>query len=178
MKKATKGAVALSAAGALLLGGAGTLAYWTDAETVTGGNISSGHLKLVSQPCSAWSLDDGVTPFDPATAKIVPGDTLTRTCDFGVDMVGTTLKASFGVTSPTVSGALDGKITSSATYLVAPAAGGSPVAAPGGTATIHGGDTIKSKISVAFPFGTAVDNDTMDVAGVLSDITVTATQVR
>ncbi len=40
MKKSTKGALAAAAAGSLLLGGAGSLAYWTDAESITGTSIN------------------------------------------------------------------------------------------------------------------------------------------
>ena len=59
MKKATKGALAVTAAGALLLGGAGTLAYWNDVQGVTGGTISSGHLKLTPGTCDGWKLNNG-----------------------------------------------------------------------------------------------------------------------
>ena len=75
MKKSTKGALAAAAAGSLLLGGAGSLAYWTDAETVGGGSIASGHLKLLP----VGTLRD--VPADRRRVgihrdKIVPGDTL------------------------------------------------------------------------------------------------------
>src|SRR5687767_11072956 len=46
MSKTFKGAGAAIVAGVLLIGGAGSLAYWSDAEGVTGGSISSGELKL------------------------------------------------------------------------------------------------------------------------------------
>ena len=60
MKKSTKGAFAAAAAGSLLLGGAGSLAYWTDASTVDGKAITSGHLQLnpITATCDdSWQLD-------------------------------------------------------------------------------------------------------------------------
>ena len=42
MKKSTKGAVAAAAAGVLLLGGAGSLAYWTADGAADGGSITAG----------------------------------------------------------------------------------------------------------------------------------------
>ncbi len=41
MNKTTKGALAASAAAVLLLGGAGSLAYWSDAETIQGGDVTA-----------------------------------------------------------------------------------------------------------------------------------------
>ncbi|MDI9944213.1 alternate-type signal peptide domain-containing protein [Rhodococcus sp. 1.20] len=49
MKKQTKGAIAAAAAGALLLGGAGSLAVWSDSADVSGGGpVTSGALDLSS----------------------------------------------------------------------------------------------------------------------------------
>jgi alternate signal-mediated exported protein len=177
MKKATKGALAVTAAGALLLGGAGTLAYWNDTQAVSGSSISSGHLRLGAPTCGSWSLDGGATAFDAATEKIVPGDTLTRDCTLAVDMVGKSLHAQFDVTSAAMTGTLAGKVTTTAAYTITPSGGTAAAATPGATALIHNGDTIGAKITVAFPIGTAVDNTSRDVTGALSAITVTATQV-
>ena len=44
MKKSTKGALAATTAGVLLLGGAGSLAFWSD--SIGGSTISSGHISL------------------------------------------------------------------------------------------------------------------------------------
>lgn len=46
MNKTTKGALAAGAAGILLLGGAGSYALWSDAETVQGGTITAGNLDI------------------------------------------------------------------------------------------------------------------------------------
>ena len=88
MKKSTKGALAAGAAASLLLGGAGSLAYWTSTGTIDGTSISSGHLKLVSPSCDGWKLDNETTAFDPAADQIVPGDVLTQVCHYTVDAKG------------------------------------------------------------------------------------------
>lgn len=75
MKKTTKGALAAGAAAVLLLGGAGTLAYWTDSEAIDGGTLTSGQLDLTAVTCGAAWLEDG----EPV-ATIVPGDTITKQC--------------------------------------------------------------------------------------------------
>ena len=78
MKKSTKGALAAGAAAALLLGGAGSLAYWTDAATVNGGQITSGSMDLTATDCSSatWlHIED-----DSVVTTIVPGDTVYKVC--------------------------------------------------------------------------------------------------
>ena len=72
MNKTTKGAIAAAAAGALLLGGIGSLAYWTDSDPVGGGTFTAGSLSLTPlSTCDTWNLDTaepGGSPFDPAAA--------------------------------------------------------------------------------------------------------------
>ena len=41
MNRTTKGAIAAGAAAVLLLGGAGSLAYWSDCQDAAGGTINS-----------------------------------------------------------------------------------------------------------------------------------------
>ena len=83
MKKSTKGVVAAGAAAAILLGGAGTLAYWTAQDTVDAGDITSGSITLTDVVCGADWLEDGV-----AVALIVPGDTVTKQCTGTLTLVG------------------------------------------------------------------------------------------
>ena len=52
MKKSTKGALAASSAAVLLLGGAGSLAFWSDSQDVGSANITSGELTLGAPDCS------------------------------------------------------------------------------------------------------------------------------
>jgi alternate signal-mediated exported protein len=168
MKKSTKGALAAGAAASILLGGAGSLAYWTDTATVTGTAITAGHLKLTNGSCAGWKLDDGALL--AAGDKIVPGEVLTQKCTYTVDAAGKHIKASFNVSSPTWASAtgLSNELTTAATYKV-------------GTATVTGatpvvnGDVITADVTVTFD-GAAATNGSQDLGATLNDITVTATQ--
>lgn len=86
MKKSTKGALAGGAAAFLLLGGAGSLAYWTDNADVNGTTVESGHLAVINNDCGTadWELDNSGGAIAPST-RIVPGDTITKTCSFEID---------------------------------------------------------------------------------------------
>ncbi|WP_394279751.1 alternate-type signal peptide domain-containing protein [Microbacterium sp.] len=75
MKKTTKGALAAGAAAVLLLGGAGTLAYWTAEDTIDGGNIEAGSMELTAVTCDANWVEGG-----QSISLIVPGDTITKQC--------------------------------------------------------------------------------------------------
>ncbi len=179
MNKSTKGAFAAGTAAVLLLGGAGSLAYWNDTASVPGGSINSGNLALNSSSCTTagWKVTNpagSVTPvaFDPATQKIVPGDTLTKTCTVVVDAVGTNLKASLAATG----GANNASTMAAGAYTV----GGSFKIGTTAISTITSADankTIDAVITVAFPFGTAVDNDSKLKTIAFNAFTITATQL-
>ena len=66
MKKLSEGLVAAGVGTTLLVGGAGTLAFWTEDVTVGGGAINAGHLNLVTDAtnvgCGSWKLDAGEAP--------------------------------------------------------------------------------------------------------------------
>jgi len=176
MRKATKGAIAAAAGGALLLGGAGTLAFWTDTASVPGGTFTSGHLTLTPDTCAdTWVLDaledpPGVT-FDPATDFLVPGDVLTRECTFTIGAVGTHLLATVAAAPPpTMTGDLADDLTVSAAV----------VEVNGAPATEftdeNNGQTLTVGLTVTFD--AAADNTSQDVSAVLNDITVTASQIH
>lgn len=174
MHRSTKGALAAAAAGALLLGSAGTLAYWTGSENVPGGTFTSGYLQLTDNTCATapWKLDDGV---DYTTQRIVPGDSLTKTCTFSIDGVGDHMTVSLDTATPGWSAAnaltADLAVTSTFTGSVS----GGPLSDP---ATVTKSETITALITVTFD--TASGNETnVPTAGldaVLNDVTVTATQ--
>jgi len=168
MRKTVKGALAAGVGGVLLLGGAGTLAYWTDTGTVTGTGITSGHLMLISPSCVGWQLDGA----EPLVAQlIVPGDTLTQQCTFEVDAVGAHITASFDVSTPTwlATNALTSELAITATYLI----GATPATVF--PATVVDGDIVTATIVVTFTGATAT-NASEDLTATLNDITVTATQ--
>ncbi|MDI9902176.1 alternate-type signal peptide domain-containing protein [Rhodococcus sp. IEGM 1409] len=98
MKKQTKGAIAAAAAGALLLGGAGSLAVWSDSADVGGGGpVTSGALDLST--CApvggGWnSLNPAPVPIsDIAAYRIVDTESIQYTCDVTVTAVGDRLAA-------------------------------------------------------------------------------------
>lgn len=175
MKKSTKGALAAAAAGSLLLGGAGSLAYWTDAETITGTSIASGHLKLDPGTCGDWLLEGVVYA---GTEKLVPGDTLTRHCTYTVDMTADNLKAKLDVAVPALSGTLKDGLSTSATRFTVNAGAG---IVPGTPTTIADNDAIAVDVAVDFPNVTGLtSNDYNNASGLsaaLGAITVTASQV-
>lgn len=173
INKSTKGALAASAAAVLLLGGAGSLAYWNSTQDVSGANIATGHLKLVSPDCGAgWVLDGGATY---VAQLLVPGDTLTKVCSFTVDASGAHLTADFDTTTPEFSAgdaALLAELDVNADYTV----NGVPVAA--NNVAVVDGDVIEATVVVDWPYG-VLDNDSNVLTGLsatLDTITVTATQ--
>jgi alternate signal-mediated exported protein len=179
MNKSTKGALAAGAAGSLLLGGAGSLAYWTDTAPVGGADINSGHLKLVpvsGTGCDGWKLN--TAPYVPTSDKIVPGDSLTQHCSYRVDMAGGTLKATVAVSDLTgtwgtaSATALTGAISKTVAFKDA---GGTPIT---GTTPVTNGYVVNADLTVGIP--ATADNTANAVSGLfarLNDITVTATQV-
>jgi alternate signal-mediated exported protein len=172
MNKSTKGALAAAAAGTLLLGGAGSLAFWTSQQDVDGTSITSGHLKLNSPDCGqGWTLDGGAAYDDQL---LVPGDSLTQVCTFTVDAAGEHLTADFDVTGGGDTGAqaLLDETTVTKTYKVNGATVGDTDVA------IADGDTVTVDLKIDWPYGVE-DNDSNVVGGLtetLGAITVTATQ--
>jgi alternate signal-mediated exported protein len=173
MKKSTKGAFAAGTAAVLLLGGVGTLAYWSDSETITGTTVGSGQLDLLLLACDDWQLDaTGGTGLDLGTREIVPGDSLTKTCTYTLTAEGDHLEASLGITTPSWTGTLADKVDTTADFTV----GLDPVT-PGTPYTFEDGSpkTVTAAFTVDFPFGTE-DNTSQDLTATLGDITMTVTQ--
>ena len=171
MNRTTKGALAVGAAAVLLTGGAGTLAYWSDTQTVTASTpLSSGQLKLGTPACgNGWILDGGATF---TTQLLVPGDTLTKTCTIDLIAKGEHLgadlaisQAAFGTTN-----AFAQQLTPSATFTV------------NGASKTHvtelddtGAGEISAKISVTFD-GPGATNASQALTSSINSVSVTATQ--
>lgn len=176
MQKSTKGALAAVAAAVLLLGGGGSLAYWSSTQDVVGGDINSGHLALntdaTNAGCGAWTLDSGENP--PGTYAVgdplVPGDVLTKSCAYTIDASGNHLRATIGATAPDISGALASALTIDAAGLEV---NGTPATE---FTDANNGESLSFSVTVTF--NAASDNTTQDLAAVLNDITITATQVH
>jgi alternate signal-mediated exported protein len=179
MKKATKGALAATAGAAILLGGAGTLAAWTDSRTITGGSITSGHLAIVTDAtntgCAPWKLDDGEqAPYTYTSGNpIVPGDVLTRSCAYTVRASGNHLRATVGISAVNFSGTngdFGGKLSASVSAVKL---NGTPVTSF--TETDNGG-TLTATVTVTF--NGAADNSTQNLSAIFDNLTLTANQVH
>jgi alternate signal-mediated exported protein len=182
VKKLTKGVLAVSAGGVLILGGAGTLAAWTDSQTISGGSITSGHLRLAidaaggpNQGCSNWQLDNKEqAPLTYTVGEpLVPGDVLTKTCAFTVQATGNHLRATVGISAVNFSGT-NGDFGGMLTAAV------SGVKVNGSTVTeiteADNGKTMSASVTVTF--NSLAGNSTRDLSTVLNDLTLTATQVH
>ncbi len=178
--KAHKGALAATAAGALLLGGAGSLAYWNDSQTVTGGAISSGTLSLTQeagQVCSSWTLDaaGGPTAYTPGVTLVVPGDVITKTCDYTVNATGAHLAADLTMDATSITGSndLSSALTPGATYTL----DGNVVATGEDVTSLNDLDVLNAEITVTFESATSGLTAQGLTAG-LDDIVVSLVQTH
>jgi alternate signal-mediated exported protein len=177
MKNSTKGALAAGTAAVLLLGGAGSLAYWTADQDIEGGTISSGLLELTAPTCGDWDLTVGGT-FTPGTTELVPGDEITKVCTLTLTAEGENIGATLTIDDTALTASpLKSVLTSDATFVVNDAAY-API-------TAAGTYEVEATITVAFPYGgpvstpdplTADDNTTQDQSTVLDAISVVAVQ--
>ncbi|GAA2003924.1 MULTISPECIES: alternate-type signal peptide domain-containing protein [Nocardioides] len=173
MRTIVKGSLAAGAGVVLLLGGAGTLAVWTDAEDLPGTGSTSGYLDLTDPVCDPWELDGGAAF---TTQLIVPGDELSHRCTFTLDAAGEHLSATFETSDPVVTetNALVDDLVVSTAYTVA----GVPVDPEAGGVAVQDGDVVTAVVTVSFPLGSdnASNVPTAGLQATLEDITVTATQ--
>ncbi len=98
MNRKAKAALAAGAAAVLLLGGAGTFAFWQDQTESGGGTITSGTLALSECTPTSGSGWRDVTggrsvAVDLPDFRIVPGDTREYSCTSTVTASGTNLSA-------------------------------------------------------------------------------------
>ena len=179
MKKVTKGIVAAGLGVGLLVGGGGTLAYWTDNQTVGGGTITAGHLNIVTDAtntgCGAWTLDTGEqapSVYSPGD-KIVPGDVLSRQCAFTIKATGNHLRATLAVSAANFTGGntnFGGDLTVAVT--------GTKIDGNAATEFTEADDGKTLTTAVTVTFNSASGNATKDYTTLLSDVTVTASQVH
>ncbi|MGV8895888.1 MAG: alternate-type signal peptide domain-containing protein [Rhodoglobus sp.] len=148
MNKLIKGAVATAAGVALLMGGAGTFAYWNDSVGITGGTITAGNLK-VAAPATAPSTDgwtvqkngagDPVAVSNIATFVASPGDKFVLTKTVNVTATGNNLTATLALGSGSITaattGAADVALASYLTKTATITASGTGIAAIGTTGT-------------------------------------------
>lgn len=188
MNKFLTGAIATAAGVALLMGGAGTFAYWNSSATPAASTITAGNL-AVADSGSAAVWKSGNTVINPATYKAVPGDVLTYTKTMNITATGDNLVATLGLTPGSIAGATSGAadvalanaLTQSA-VLTATGTGITAVTGSPNTFTVAAGtagvsQAVTVTVTVTFPKGTAGQyNDAKTGAVNLSGLAVTLTQ--
>jgi alternate signal-mediated exported protein len=183
MKKSTKGALAAGAAAVLLLGGAGTLAYWSDSIDLPGGSVTSGELKLENADCDDdWVYAAGSASAGQTVNLFVPGDVISKKCTFDIVATGDNLSADLVVPSTATFASVSPAAPSFSATVAATYedADGDPLPA---TITDANDGTVTATINVTFPYGTGQNdpapeniNDTQAVTATLDAITVSVEQ--
>lgn len=186
MKKSTKGAVAAAAASVVLLGGAGSLAYWTATGTASGGSITAGKLTLTNGTCdTSWKYATGAAKAGQNVVLFVPGDKITKNCTFTVGASGDNLSATIAAPSTvavtTVPATSSFNATVATTYKV-----GTTTIANGGTITsADDAKVVTATFDVTIPYGTDETgtpkvnaNDTQNIVATLNTLTVKLTQAN
>ncbi|SDS29155.1 alternate-type signal peptide domain-containing protein [Microlunatus soli] len=173
MRKHTKGAIAAGFAAVLLLGGASTLAYWSDSATGAGGKINSGSMSLTAGQSGDWTY----AGTDDVVGAIVPGDSIQKTFDFTISADGDHLKAALDTPD-----SVNVTATGSPTTLKLDVESSFQIdgaAAPATITEANDGDVVTATVTVDFPYGseTVNGNDTQNLEASLDDITVWLTQV-
>lgn len=170
MNRSTKGAIAAGAAAVLLMGGAGSLAFWTDAVDVPGGTLTAGTLTLTDTDCATatWLHDET----DLAATLLVPGDSIYKECDVVLDGTGDHLKATVAVDPTSVADLTLGNET-----LAVDAGIVSPVGIDTTEVAVSGPTTVTVRITVDWDYGTE-DNDSKLQSDTLDAIGLVATQVH
>jgi alternate signal-mediated exported protein len=179
MNKTVKGTFAAGTAAVLLLGGAGSLAYWQDSAQGGARQVDAGAMKLVVSQAGAWELN-GAAVANPQAVVAVPGDEFVYTGSYVVTATGDNLKADLDITEGEVTGNLAGATaddtTAAATVTSAFALGTTPLGAESKVTSKDDGKTLAVKIVIDFPFGDAADNTSQRQTLNLTDYTVTLTQ--
>jgi alternate signal-mediated exported protein len=174
MNKLTKSAIAGAAGIALLLGGAGSLAYWNSAATVGGTTITAGTLTITSDPGATTTY----TSSGDSVALIVPGDSVTVTQPVTISATGDHLKAKLEIDELGLLGSLKDLVTRP--LAVTAYAGSSLVGFSLADMTGAEAATITSvKVDVVFPstVGDTLGSDGQGGALELGNLKVKLTQI-
>lgn len=154
MNKIAKASIAGAAGVILLMGGAGSLAYWNNSQNLgsNGTTITAGTLSATPASAGAWSTSfNGGASTAGIPSNIVPGDKLSFTQTFTVSASGSNLIFSVGVTNPTLDSAnkLAAKLVPTGTAVVQKSDGTTATANGNGNYTVAAG---VSKIVVTQTF--------------------------
>lgn len=199
MNKIAKGAIAGGVGVALLLGGAGTLAYWTDSIAVgSNATITAGNLTVAAtSPTPAddgWTVTNGslVVPAvisDIASFRAVPGDVLKFKKTLSVTATGNNIRAQVATGTGAITAAtpvtaantaLASRLTASTSYTVNGSAGS-------GVTLNAGTHPVVVEVTITWPFGgpvapgatsPALDNPAKLGAVTLNNFNVVVNQVQ
>ncbi|MFQ6484496.1 alternate-type signal peptide domain-containing protein [Brachybacterium epidermidis] len=175
MNKFAKGSLAAGAGLVLLLGGAGTLAYWNTDIELTGGGVSAGTLELTADT-------EQLIKAGPVT--LAPGDEQTFSAELNLLAEGEGIQGTValdetsilyynaeGVETPDLAEKYDVEIT-----LAEEPEGG--LSASGDTLvfTQPGEYTIDVEVTIALPYGDSVDNSTQGSSVNFEKVSFVATQ--
>jgi len=190
MQRLTKAAMSTGAAALLLMGGAGTMAYWTAQSTATAPTaLASGAFTVSGAQCGNWVYAASMSDKGDAVGAIVPGDSVTTNCTYTLSGSGTNLAlAGAKVNTPTwntttsdaaLTSALGTASVGSITFA------GDPKTVDAATGMFTDGSTIaiassgtavSVQINVTFPLGSSADNSTLSATALtaaLQDVSVT-----
>lgn len=178
MNKLFKGAVAGTAGIALLFGGIGSFAAWTDTATATPGTIDTGELRLTSVQGTWKDVTMGGNGTDVTTgALFVPGRVWEYTQELTITTAGGHLDAKLTNTFDPNTLALPSAVNASLALALPSGADGITVDDDGSISTIGPGTwTVKASLRVTFDLATA-DNADMKQALKLGAVKFTLTQV-
>lgn len=205
MNKLVKGSIAGAAGIILLMGGAGSLAYWNDsaaAGPAGGTSITAGTLTVTAANAGSWTKGFYNAAGTVVTAqsavgtlssvRIVPGNRLIYTQNFNIVATGDDLYFTIGSTAGSVSGATAGaadvalaaQVNASGTtgFAVSAVSGGTVVpATTPGTYKVSSNAGTPSVVTVTwtidFPFGATAVNTAKTGAISLTQGAITLTQV-
>ncbi|QNO36775.1 alternate-type signal peptide domain-containing protein [Protaetiibacter sp. SSC-01] len=188
MNKFTKASIATGAGIVLLLGGAGTLAYWNDSAATDAGTITAGTLgidavansgawyDISAVPATTDPEADGVLITDPAAFRAVPGDKLVYVESFTVEATGDHLEASIEADAASIDkGAWGNDLTATTALSI----GGASVTT---ITDDNDGDTVKVLVTLTFAFNSAVgpdapvNNDSQSAVVDLGELAIVVTQ--
>lgn len=173
MNKFAKGSLAAGAGIVLLLGGAGTLAYWNSEVGLSGGTINAGELTLTA-PEGEWA---------PNIETWVPGDEAVYTTDLTLVASGDNIQGTIELEEDSV--VVTGDDADEFDIVFAPQADSLPAGVtydegsksfafdgPTGEA----GSTIPVQVTVTLPFGEAAENRSQGAQVDMSSAKFIATQ--
>ncbi|KQU66542.1 alternate-type signal peptide domain-containing protein [Phycicoccus sp. Root101] len=183
-KTVLKGALTVAIGTALLIGGFGSFALWSEQDPLPSAPIAAGELSLQAQT-ESWadeSPDSATTAWNPATDQLVPGDTVKLTVPLTVTAAGKNLAGTIQLNGDALDTAGFGPHFT-VTYDVAPVPEAGVVHEGDGSVSFlrdaMGDDTIQAVGTVTFVLSSDASlNEAENANAVLSDVKFVTTQVR